>query len=98
LSARRAQRYEEDIILNSLGSFTSYALAVDTGGLTVYKNDSGSVAFSGAQGNAIFTIAAPWMMDENGEVTDDIEVELIQRGELAVIDGMRRMQINYPTK
>lgn len=79
------EKVEEDIILNSLGSFTSYVLAVNTGELTAVKNADGSVSFGDSDGNAVFTVAAPWMKDANGEVSDDIEVELIQRGELALV-------------
>jgi len=78
-------KIEEDIILNSLGSFTSYTLEVNTDGLTAAVDENGSVTFTSDDGRVIFSIDAPWMMDANGEFSVDIDVDLIQRGDIAYI-------------
>lgn len=78
-------KVEEDIILNSLDSFSAYMLSVNTGGLTAAVDEYGGVTFSDDDGNVIFTIAAPWMMDANSELSDAIAVEAMQKDDLAII-------------
>lgn len=78
-------KVEEDIILNSLDSFSAYMLSVNTGGLTAAVDEYGGVTFSDDDGNVIFTIAAPWMMDANSELSDAIAVEAMQKDDIALI-------------
>ena len=79
-------KVEEDIILNSADGFSSYVLVVNTDGLTATAGENGKVSFSDSEGAEIFSIAAPWMKDASGEVSNDIEVAVIQRGETAYIN------------
>ena len=71
-------KIEEDVILNEKGTFESYTMTVNTDGLTATAADDSSVVFTNAEGKTVFTIAAPWMCDANGELSDDITVSITQ--------------------
>ena len=76
-------KVEENIILNAPGAFTGYLLTVNTDGLAAMKTAEGAVQFKTPEGETIFTIAAPWMSDEAGAVSNDITVEVMQKGSVA---------------
>ena len=78
-------KVEEDVILNSPDGFTSYTLTVDTNGLDAIKREDNSVAFVNTEGETIFTLGAPWMKDSYVSVSDDIEVTVKQKDDLAYI-------------
>lgn len=78
-------KVEEDVILNSPDGFTSYMLTVDTNGLDAIKREDNSIAFVNAEGETIFTLGAPWMKDSYVSVSDDIEVTVKQKDDVAYI-------------
>ena len=78
-------KVEEDIILYSPEGFTSYTLTVNTGGLTAIKLPDNTIIFANEDGEGIFNLGAPWMKDSGVSVTDDITVNVVQRGNYAYI-------------
>ena len=78
-------KVEEDVILNSPEGFTSYMLTVDTNGLDAVKCEDNSVVFVTSEGETIFTLGAPWMKDSYVSVSDDIEVTVRQKDDVAYI-------------
>ncbi|MBQ9132095.1 MAG: hypothetical protein IJX62_06465, partial [Clostridia bacterium] len=78
-------KVKEDVILESADALTSYALVMDTDGLTVVKNVDNSVSFVDVTGEEYFTMEAPWMKDSHTGVSHDVAVEVIQKGNQAII-------------
>ena len=78
-------KVKEDVIVESADALTSYALVMDTDGLTAIKNADNSVSFVDAQGEEYFTMDAPWMKDSYTGVSHDVAVEVMQKGNQAII-------------
>lgn len=78
-------KIKENVILNSLGGFSSYTLTVNTGDLTAVKEADGSVSFVDASGEAVFKLGVPWMQDAEYDTSADIAVTVTQIGSTAKI-------------
>ena len=73
-------RIKEDIIINERGTFVSYTMNLDTGGLIAVLNDDNSVSFLDDQEKVCFTISVPYMYDSADTESYDIDVEMLQNG------------------
>lgn len=78
-------KVEEDIILNSPEGFVSYTMAIKTNGLIAMKQADNCIVFVTSEGETVFTLGAPWMKDSYLSVSDDIEVTVVQNGDIAYI-------------
>ena len=72
-------KVKEDVILKSADAIKSYTMIVNAEGLYAVKNDDNTVPFVNREGECIFTLGAPWMMDAKGDVSDEISVMLFSK-------------------
>ncbi|MBP3484357.1 MAG: hypothetical protein J6K00_04590, partial [Oscillospiraceae bacterium] len=70
---------KESIIVNSPQASYSYAFGVDAENLSAELNDGGDVEFKNDEGEIVFVIPAPYMVDANGEYSDAAHYELIEK-------------------
>lgn len=78
-------KLEEDIILNSPDALSSYTLRINAGGLIAVKHTDNSISFIDEDENVVFSLAAPWMKDSDVSVTDSIDVEVSQTGNIIYV-------------
>ena len=78
-------KVEEDVILNTPDSLSSYTLIIDTHGLMASKLADNTVVFLTSEGKEIFRLAAPWMKDSGIAVSDAIDVSVVQKENTAFI-------------
>ena len=78
-------KVEEDVIINSVGAFTSYTLIICTNGLKATMFETNDIIFVSPNGDTIFTLDAPWMKDAKGVVSDNIAVTMIQKGDIVLV-------------
>ena len=68
---------KETIVLNDYTD-RSFSFDVETDAAYVIKSDDGSLSFYGSDGNCIYVMDAPFMFDDNGEYSHDIDVTLVR--------------------
>ena len=78
-------RVKENIILNSAQNIAGYVVTVYTENITARLLENREIEFVNADGEVIFTMTSPYMYDSAGELSEDIEVELIDRGDVCYI-------------
>ncbi len=70
---------KETIVLNSFTG-RSFSFDLDTDAAWVIKSADGSIGFYGADGNCLYTMAAPYMVDDGGEYSAAVNVTLLRLG------------------
>ena len=70
---------KETIVLNSFTG-RSFSFDLDTDAAWVIKSADGSILFYGADGNCLYTMAAPYMVDDGGEYSAAVNVTLLRLG------------------
>ena len=70
---------KETIVLNSFTG-RSFSFDLDTDAAWVIKSADGSIGFYGADGNCLYTMAAPYMVDDGGEYSAAVDVTLLRLG------------------
>ena len=73
-------RVKESIILGSPQSISAYTVTVNTSDLSARLLDNREVEFYTEDGEAVFTMWAPYMYDSASELSEDIGVELTPLG------------------
>jgi hypothetical protein len=76
---------KENIILNSAQNITGYVVTVYTENITARLLENRAIEFVNADGEVIFTMTSPYMYDSSGELSEEIEVELVSRGDVCYI-------------
>ena len=70
---------KETIVLNSFTG-RSFSFDLDTDAAWVIKSADGSIGFYGADGNCLYTMTAPYMVDDGGEYSAAVNVTLLRLG------------------
>ena len=78
-------KIEEDIYIHAPTDIEAYSMVVNCGELTPYLNENNSVDFLDEDGEKIYHISIPYMVDAVCEATQSIEVSLIHKGSECVI-------------
>ncbi|MBQ4112511.1 MAG: hypothetical protein IJD38_06920 [Clostridia bacterium] len=78
-------KIEEDIYIHAPTDIEAYSMVVNCGELTPYLNEDNSVDFLDEDGEMIYHISIPYMVDAVCEATQSIEVSLIHKGSECVI-------------
>ncbi|MBQ6702377.1 MAG: RICIN domain-containing protein [Clostridia bacterium] len=78
-------RINEEIVLDSLNGFKAYCMKMDTDGLTAVLDVTNKVYLKDSLNNTVITIAAPYMYDSNDVLSTDVEVSLLQKGDVCII-------------
>lgn len=78
-------KIEEDIYINSRTNIKSISMELSVGELTAYKNFDNSVSFLDSDGEIQYAIGIPYMEDAAGEILNDIDVSVIQRGSYCIV-------------
>ena len=78
-------KIEEDIYIHAPTDIEAYSMVVNCGELTPYLNEDNSVDFLDENGEMIYHISIPYMVDAVYEATQSIEVSLIHKGSECVI-------------
>ena len=76
---------KENIILNSPQDIAGYVVTVYTENITARLLENREIEFVNADGEVIFTMTSPYMYDSAGELSEEIAVELIDRGDVYYI-------------
>ena len=71
-----AEGVKENIVLNSDKSPTEYVAQYKANGLTPVEIDDKTIELQNEKGEAIYIISAPYMIDNNGEVSNNLTLEL----------------------
>ena len=72
----RGYDIKESIIVNSPQTSYSYAFGINAKNLTAELNDGGAVEFKNAEGEIVFIVPAPYMVDANGAYSEAARYEL----------------------
>lgn len=73
-------RIKENIILQTPQDIDYYVTTVYADGLSARLLENRRVEFFSSDGEVIFTISSPYMYDSNAELSENITVELISKG------------------
>ena len=71
---------KEDIVLSAPAGVTGFLTTYKAGGLTLTKNEDGSLTFSDEKGTALYTVGAPYMYDTDGSACPAISVTMQKKG------------------
>ena len=71
---------KEDIVLSAPAGVTGFLTTYKAGGLTLTKNEDGSLTFSDDKGTALYTVGAPYMYDADGSACPAISVTVQKKG------------------
>ena len=71
---------KEDIVLSAPAGVTGFLTTYKAGGLTLTKNEDGSLTFSDEKGTALYTVGAPYMYDADGSACPAISVTMQKKG------------------
>ncbi|MBQ7846675.1 MAG: hypothetical protein IJ344_00175, partial [Clostridia bacterium] len=71
---------KEDIVLSAPAGVTGFLTTYKAGGLTLTKNEDGSLTFSDEKGTALYTVGAPYMYDADGSACPAISVTVQKKG------------------
>ena len=78
-------RVKENIILNSKQDISGYVVTVYVENLTARLLENREIEFVNADNEVIFTMTSPYMYDSAGELSEEIEVVLVSRGDVCYI-------------
>ncbi len=78
-------KIEEDIYIHAPTDIEAYSMVVNCGDLTPQLNDDNSVDFLDGNGEMIYHVSIPYMVDAAYEATQNIEVSLLHKGSQCVI-------------
>ena len=78
-------KIEEDIYIHEPTDIEAYSMVVNCGSLTPQLNDDNSVDFLDGNGEMIYHISIPYMVDAVYEATQNIEVSLLHKGSQCII-------------
>ncbi len=78
-------KVEEDIYIHAPTDIEAYSMVVNCGDLTPRLNDDHSVDFINDNGEMIYHVSIPYMVDAVYESTQSIEVSLLHKGSQCVI-------------
>ena len=71
---------KESIVVKKPQTSYAYAFRIDAKNLSAEMNDAGDVEFKNAEGETVFVIPAPYMVDGNGEQSNAAHYELMEKG------------------
>lgn len=74
-------RVKENIILQSAQDISYYAVTVYTENLCARLLENREIEFYNSSDEAIFTMTSPYMYDNAGELSEDITVEMVSKGD-----------------
>lgn len=74
-------RVKENIILNSKQDISAYMITVHVENLTAQLLENREIQFLNSANEVVFTMTSPYMYDSAGEFSEDIEVEMISKGD-----------------
>ncbi len=78
-------KIEEDIYIHGPTDIEAYSMVINCGSLTPQLNDDNSVDFLDNNGEMIYHISIPYMVDAVYETTQNIEVSLLHKGSQCII-------------
>ena len=78
-------KVEEDIYIHAPTEIEAYSMVVNCGDLTPHLNEDHSVDFLDGNGEMIYHVSIPYMVDAVYESTQSIEVSLLHKGSQCVI-------------
>lgn len=93
---------KESIIVNSPQTSYSYAFGIDAKNLTAELNDVGAVEFKNTEGETVFIVPAPYMVDANGAYSEAARYELSNKNGTLTLsltvdaDWMNAQERAYP--
>lgn len=67
---------KEQIVVNAPQSGYRYDFLLDLNGLTAAKAEDGSISLTDTEGNQLYKIPAPYMEDNNGEISPEVSFTL----------------------
>ncbi len=98
----RGYDIKESIIVNSPQTSYSYAFGINAKNLTAELNDGGAVEFKNAEGEIVFIVPAPYMVDANGAYSEAARYELSNKNGALTLsltvdaDWMNAQERAYP--
>ena len=78
-------KINEEIVLSALNNFKAYSMTMDTDGLTAEIDVHNKIHLKDDENNTIVVIDAPYMYDNNNMLSTDVEVSLVQRGDVCTV-------------
>ena len=73
-------RVKENIILNSKQDISAYVITIHVENLTAHLQENREILFLNSKKEVVFTMTSPYMYDSAGELSEQIDVEMIATG------------------